>query len=269
LLVAIAIIGTLMALLLPAVQQAREAARRTECLNHLKQIGLAFHNHHDQFGFFPSGGWNFNTPPTYIGGSPAIGQQQQAGWGFQILPQIESSAVWEAGALKAIGTTNPLFFCPSRRAPQTVTWQDNYVPPLTGSNVTRALCDYAASNREGNGAVQRFKPLKFKDITDGTSHTLLVGEKRLNLAFLGQPQDDDNEGYTAGWNEDTIRKSSDPPAPDYIGSGDGNNVFGSSHPGAFNMLFADGSVKPISYFINKKLFSRLGSRNDGQPTPDF
>ena len=153
LLVVIAVMGILVALLLPAVQQAREAARRVQCLNNLKQIGLAFHNHHDQFGFFPSGGWNFNAPPTYIpNGGPQIGQQQQAGWGFQILPHIESANVWDAGALKAVGTTNPIFFCPSRRAPQTVTTRDNYSPPLTGSQVTRALRDYAASNREGNGA---------------------------------------------------------------------------------------------------------------------
>ena len=269
LLVVIAIIMILMGLLMPAVQKVREAGNRLLCKNNLKQIAIAFHHHHNDHGFFPSGGWAFFTPPTYVNGAPLPAPRQQAGWGFQILPQIESAAVWQAGALKAVGTTNPIYFCPSRRPPQTVTTRDNYSPPLTGSKVVHALCDYAASNREGNGAVQRFKPLRFRDFTDGTSHTLLVGEKRLNLAFLGQPQDDDNEGYTAGWNEDTIRKSSDPPAPDYIGSGDGNNVFGSSHPGAFNMLFADGSVKPLSYSINKKLFSRLGSRNDGQPTPGF
>jgi prepilin-type N-terminal cleavage/methylation domain-containing protein/prepilin-type processing-associated H-X9-DG protein len=269
LLVVIAVIGTLMALLLPAVQQIREAARRTQCLNNLKQIGLAFHNHHEQFGFFPSGGWNWNSPPTYVNGSPAIGEQQQAGWGFQILPQIESSNVWNAGALKAVGTTNPIFFCPSRRAPQMVITADKYSPPLNGSTVEHALCDYAASNREGNGVVQRFKPLRFRDITDGTSHTLLAGEKRMNLAFLGQPQDDDNEGYSSGWNEDVIRKTGDPPAPDYIGVGDGDKLFGSSHRGVFNMLFADGAVKPLSYSINNKVFARLGNRSDRQATPGF
>src|SRR5215468_6994343 len=98
LLVVIAIIAVLIGLLLPAVQKVREAAARTQCVNNLKQIGLAFHNHHDQFQFFPSGGWDWITPPTYVNGAPAVGADQQAGWGFQILPFIEQEAVWRGGS---------------------------------------------------------------------------------------------------------------------------------------------------------------------------
>jgi prepilin-type N-terminal cleavage/methylation domain-containing protein/prepilin-type processing-associated H-X9-DG protein len=273
LLVVIAIISVLMGLLLPAVQKIREAANRTSCVNNLKQLGLGFHNHHDQFRYFPTGGWNWYTPPNYPGGSPAQGDEQHAGWGFQILPYIEADNVWRGGqatsevgrALVAIGTPNKILFCPSRRAPQTVTYPDNYQPPLTGGDITHALCDYAASNKEGTGVVRQFKAIRIADITDGTSNTLMLGEKRLNLRYLGQKQPDDNQGYTAGWNDDTVRKTSIPPAPDYNAEfGDGSGMFGSSHPGRFNAVFADGSVRSISYSIGPRTFKYLGSRNDGQ-----
>ena len=263
LLVVVAIIGILVGMLMPAVQSVRESARRTECKNNLKQIGLAFHIHHDALRFFPTGGWSWNNPPTYFGG-PLAGAEQKAGWGFQILPYIEGKNVHLSDPITAIETPNPVFFCPTRRGPQTVALGDNYDPPLGVSEVTRALCDYAASNRQGTGAVQRFKPLRFRDMTDGTSNTMVVGEKRLNLSFLGKPQDDDNEGYTAGWNEDTIRRTDEPPKPDYFGEGDGEKLFGSSHPATLNLVFVDGSVHSISYSIDPQTFLWIGSRNDGQ-----
>src|SRR5262249_8601624 len=117
---------------------------------------------------------------------------------------------------------------------------------------------------EGSGVVRRGQPTRIADVTDGTSNTLLVADKRLNLAFLGQPQTDDNEGYTAGWDKDTMRRTARPPAPDFIGPGDGNRLLGSSHPARINAVFADASVHGVSYSVSRAVFSRLGDRSDGQ-----
>ncbi len=263
LLVVIAIISVLMALTLPAVQMAREAARRTECKNHLKQLALAFHMHHDTYGSLPTGGWDWDSPPTYESGVPAVGRRQKAGWGFQVLPFIEAQNVVRAGPVAAIGARNKLFFCPTRRRPQVVTLNDSYSPQLTGQPMAHALCDFAAGNREGTGPVRRYDPLSFSDVLDGTTHTLLLGEKRLNRALLGQPQDDDNEGYTVGWNEDTIRRTDKPPAPDYFAeSGDGEKLFGGSHPGVFQAAMVDGSVRMIAFTVDPDVFRFLGDRKD-------
>ena len=125
LLVVIAIIGMLIALLLPAVQAAREAARRTTCKNHLKQLGLGAISHHDTHGHFPTGGWFGGWT-----GDPdrGFGRRQPGGWVYNILPFIEQTALHQLGAglhpeqqVPAIkqrtGTALPIFFCPSRRGP--------------------------------------------------------------------------------------------------------------------------------------------------------
>ncbi len=128
LLVVIAIIGILVALLLPAVQSAREAARRLQCTNHLKQIGLAMHNHHDTYKILPSGGRHWADFPTYtldnFGGSPEIAPLQDNGWMFQILPFLEQGAVHDGGNQTGIARVHfvlqqaiPGYYCPSRRAP--------------------------------------------------------------------------------------------------------------------------------------------------------
>ena len=272
LLVVIAIIAVLIGLLLPAVQKVREAANRMSCQNNLKQIGLAFHNHHDTYGFFPSGGYEWHTPPTITNGSPAVGAQQRAGWGYQVLPFLEAATIWRGGTattdgervLVAIGTPHKVFFCPTRRPPITVTWSEPEY--LAGRQVTTALCDYAASNLDGTGVVGQYNPTRMSDITDGTSLTLLVGEKRLNLTNARVGGIDDAVGYTAGFDEDTVRTVADPPAPDYYGEEDegGEFLFGASHPGKFNVVFADGSVRSVSYTIDRTVFYYLGHKCDGQ-----
>jgi prepilin-type N-terminal cleavage/methylation domain-containing protein len=270
LLVVIAIIAILISLLVPAVQKVRDAAARIQCGNNLKQFGLAFHNHHDQYLYFPAGGLDWSTPPNYAGPRvPYVGAQQQAGWGFQILPFVEGDNAWRAGPIVAIATTNHAFFCPARRQPMTLTIPDEYEPPLTGGNLTHALCDYAASNLDGTGVVRQSAPTRIADVTDGTSNTLLLADKRLPRAGLGQNLPDDNEGYTAGYDEDTVRRTTKPPAPDPLTGGSGNKQFGSSHTGGFNAVRADGSVRFISYSIDPTVFSNLGSINDGLPLGDF
>jgi prepilin-type N-terminal cleavage/methylation domain-containing protein/prepilin-type processing-associated H-X9-DG protein len=278
LLVVIAIIAVLIALLVPAVQKVREAASRLACQNNLKQIGLAFHNYHGTNRAFPTGGWDWNSPPTINNGQPAVGAQQQAGWGYQILPFIEADAAWRGGQattdtgriLVAIGTPNPIFFCPSRRGPQVVMFA--HPDYMGGVQAARALCDYGASNLERTGVVDRYQPMTVANITDGLSNTLLAGDKRVNLARMGQPNTDDILGYTAGWDDETMRQTEYLPMPDYTDPTTSDSIarFGSSHTGGFNAAFADGSVRNISYAIQKTTFSLIGNRSDGQPIPaDF
>lgn len=123
LLVVIAIIGVLVALLLPAVQAARESARRIHCTNNLKQIGLAFQTHYDAQGHFPSSGWGWKWTGEADRG---YGQDQPGGWGFNILPYIEMQNVRDLGKgsasaqktsamLLQVGTPIPVFTCPTRR----------------------------------------------------------------------------------------------------------------------------------------------------------
>ena len=271
LLVVIAIIAVLIGLLLPAVQKVREAAARMQCQNNLKQIGLAFHNHHDQLGFFPTGGADWWSPPTYVNGQPAAGATQEAGWGFQILPYMERDNIWRGGqagtdldrARLAVGTPSPFFFCPSRRAPQTTVFTS--AAYFGGTPTVTALCDYAASNYEETGVVRYRLTTRIADVTDGLSNTLLVADKRLNRGRLGQPQNDDDTGYATGFDADVVRYTSRTPAPDFTApAGDGDLRFGSSHIGRFNAVLADGSVRGISYSVDQAVFANLGNCSDGQ-----
>ena len=138
---------------------------------------------------------------------------------------------------------------------------------MNGITATFALCDYAASNKEMTGVVRQYKPVRIADVTDGTSNTLLAGDKRLNIGRLGQQQKDDDTGYTTAWDEDTIRRTDQPPKPDYVSAdpGDtGGKLFGSSHTGGFNVVLVDGSVRFLGYTIDPQTFEWLGNKNDGK-----
>jgi hypothetical protein len=184
------------------------------------------------------------------------------------LPFIEADEVWHGGnqpteterIVLAVGATNEIFFCPSRRQPQTLVFGDPLY--LGGLSIPHALCDYAGSNLEETGVVRRYKPSTVADVFDGTSNTLLLAEKRMNVAMLGQWQEDDNEGYTAGWDEDTMRRTDKRPGHDHKGPGDGGERFGSAHPGAFIAAKADGSVDTISTSIDLGVFEHLGNVHD-------
>lgn len=105
--------------------------------------------------------------------------------------------------------------------------------------------------------------LTFRDFTDGSSNVIAIGEKRLGRP-LGTYMGDDNEGYSDGWDWDSIRQSNLQPAFDPLTSANPDARFGSTHVATFNAVFCDGSVRNISYNIDGNLFNALGRRNDGQ-----
>jgi hypothetical protein len=117
----------------------------------------------------------------------------------------------------------------------------------------------------GAGAWSGQGPITTAAVRDGTSNTILVGEKRLNQVGLGNFQGDDNEGYTSGWDHDVIRRTDREPRPDPNAAGAwGEERFGSAHPAGFQVVLADGSVRFLSYDIDLTNFSRMGQRSDGE-----
>jgi prepilin-type N-terminal cleavage/methylation domain-containing protein/prepilin-type processing-associated H-X9-DG protein len=251
LLVVIAIIGILIALLLPAIQSAREAARRSECKNNLKQMGIAAQNHLETMKSFPTGGWGWSWP-----GDPDRGfkNDQPGGWMYNILPWLEEKNLRTAGkgltgtakadAVKqVIETPIKIYFCPSRRTAQT---QPYTVPQSSGYKIaTRpdnvARNDYAGcggtyavgANPRGPGtpAPETYvynanqytsrggitfstSTTKLRQVPDGLSKTLLYGEKFQDPDKLETGDNNNDQGWNLGWDWDVGRWASEPPLAD-------------------------------------------------------
>jgi prepilin-type processing-associated H-X9-DG protein len=327
LLVVIAIIGILVGLLLPAIQAAREAARRTQCKNNLRQIGLAILNLESSYRTFPSGGvapWP-NITDYSSAGTPFGPEKQGLSWAFQILPYLEEGALHNLGTTELLQTNSvPLYFCPSRRPPSrnpvTRAWLMDYaglVPAPSRSNlgdvkfadVLTNGCNnaygfwgtttYINDLRPRSSAILKasytgfygifvrgsyyidnitrkffdlqYGPLtKQSQITDGTSKTTMVAEKRMRSDLMGQDLPYDDRGWSDGWDIDTLKSTICSPQPDGAvalpGPGDALTS-GSAHPGGQNVLFADGAVAFIDFNVDLETWNRLAHKSDGELSP--
>jgi prepilin-type N-terminal cleavage/methylation domain-containing protein/prepilin-type processing-associated H-X9-DG protein len=285
LLVVIAIIAVLIGLLLPAVQKVREAANRIKCTNNLKQIGLGLHHHHDNYGYFPSNGGHMAGDPDTpyklttggTGGTNArwgladpnkSGRDQPGCWTFTILPYVEQENLFRTAPDSGThGVPIPIYICPSRRPVQA--WDIPHPDPFLGSGRHDdggnrnpwSSTDYAANQRVIDN---RPKVMRIADITDGTTNTVLVAEKSMDL-----------RGYTSGswyWNQPVFSGGSGGTArlgtyvyQDRIFSGfEFADHWGSAHPGGFQVLFADGSVRTISYTIPHTEFLKMLTPASGE-----
>jgi prepilin-type N-terminal cleavage/methylation domain-containing protein len=308
LLVVIAIIGILVAMLLPAVQSAREAARRSSCSNNLKQIGIGLHNYHDTYKVFPSG-WVFHAPLL-----PAV-ERQSWGWSALLLPFMEQAPLhqqievtkWNLyyalngpnGARVMQGVKTPLegFICPSDSGfvrPGLVVNARNFQFPAS-TNYNPGLSNYigVAGHRvnrvnQGNntGMFWGNSGVGFRDILDGSSNTIVVGERDTKYGRGGtwvgvfNPNGHGARGIwqVTGQNRAKLN-APDPPntwnQPDGVGEG-----FSSLHPGGGQFLLGDGSTRFVSETIdhfwqgnganahtnaNNRAYQRLLTIADGLP----
>lgn len=296
LLIVIAIIMLLIGLMMPAVQAAREAGKRTQCMNNLKQMSLACLNHENQYGRLPTGGWGW-----LWNGDPDRGtnRRQPGGWAFNILPFTEQQSLHEYGAglpsaakrtaiAQRLGVKVSIFVCPSRRSggPYTNGWNVNYYDCDPVAEVVRG--DYAANagsliadeftggppslaagdspgypwqnTANLTGVIFQRSEIANSDITRGRSSVYLLGEKYLNADRYTDGMDAaDNENVFAGFDNDNTRSTYAPPLRDRPGYYDFFR-FGSVHRSSFMMSYCDGSVRAVDYSVDPTIHQAAGSR---------
>jgi prepilin-type N-terminal cleavage/methylation domain-containing protein/prepilin-type processing-associated H-X9-DG protein len=282
-LVVIAIIGILVALLLPAVQSARDSARRTQCANNLKQVGLALLSHETANKHFPSG---------YVSNFDSSGTDTGPGWGWAsfILPQMEENAIFRTirfdlpiedpmnGARVA---SVPSYFCPTDDVQRVWSAKSRDAD----GNPIAVICDVAASNYvamygttepgvDGDGMYFRNSKISLKDVIDGSSKTLAVGErahKLGNATWVGSvtgailfPEDGNTAGQKHPENSSGMVLGH---AGEGIGPGDDGgdvNQFYSMHGAGVNFAFVDGHVSFLPATMDKKTYLALSTRAGGE-----
>ena len=284
LLVVIAIIAVLIALLLPAVQSAREAARRAGCLNNLKQIGLAMHNYHSTYDVFPIG---------YVAQPNTNLNVTTPGWGWAsaILPQIEQGPLYSAANLNlpiedptnlTVRTTAlGVYTCPSDRSAGQFTVTDSNANPIADAwsnsyagNFGRDV-NIAKNPTGGNGLFMCNLAFGIKDITDGSSQTILVGERaaiNTRTPWAGAINNGTCRITPGSPSRSTAVKTApiEPLARADTAGGTSDNLFYDpddfypAHPAGLYFLMADGSGLFIKASIGPSVYGDLASRNWGE-----
>ncbi len=284
LLVVIAIVAVLVGLTLPAVQRVREAASRTTCRNNLRQLGLALHGFAaDQHALPSNGGWDakqtmkdatgkafspqttifaLNKTFTWGVGDPARGPREQTGsWVFSILPYMEQQSVYRS---QAVGTPLALLVCPARRATAALPAADDANGSYAGGNILWAKTDYA-----GNRFAFPDRPfqVRWADMTDGTSTTLLAGEKSLDPRAYATGSWYWDEPYFLGGTDSHARRGLAlfPDAPGVVVP----QNWGAAHPGSAQFLLGDGSVRSVTYGRPPNQMLTLLTIAGGEAVSDF